>query len=36
MESLAEAGDDRRLEEELQSCRHFLVDSEIQKGDIMC
>ena len=24
--------DDRRLREELQSCRHFLVDSEIQKG----
>ena len=24
--------DDRRLREELQSCKHFLVDSEIQKG----
>ena len=24
--------DDQRLREELQSCRHFLVDSEIQKG----
>ena len=23
---------DRSLEEELQSCRHFLVDSELQKG----
>ena len=32
MQSLADAGDDRSLEEELQSCRHFLVDSEIQKG----
>ena len=32
MQSLADAGDDRSLEEELQSCRHFLVDFEIQKG----
>ena len=32
VQSLADAGDDRSLEEELQSCRHFLVDSEIQKG----
>ena len=24
--------DDQRLREQLQSCRHFLVDSEIQKG----
>ena len=24
--------DDQTLREELQSCRHFLVDSEIQKG----
>ena len=24
--------DDQNLREELQSCRHFLVDSEIQKG----
>ena len=24
--------DDQRLREELQSCKHFLVDSEIQKG----
>ena len=24
--------DDQSLREELQSCRHFLVDSEIQKG----
>ena len=32
MQSLADAGDDNSLEEELQSCRHFLVDSEIQKG----
>ena len=32
MQSLADAGDDRSLEEELQSCRHFLVDSEIQEG----
>ena len=32
MQRLADAGDDNSLEEELQSCRHFLVDSEIQKG----
>ena len=32
MQSLAEAGDDKSLEEELQSCRHFLVDCGIQKG----
>ena len=32
MQSLADAGDDKSLEEELQSCMHFLVDSEIQKG----
>ena len=32
MQSLADARDDKNLEEELQSCRHFLVDSEIQKG----
>ena len=32
MQSLADAGDDKSLEEKLQSCRHFLVDSEIQKG----
>ena len=32
MQSLADAEDDKSLEEELQSCRHFLVDSEIQKG----
>ena len=32
MQSLADAGDDKSLEEELQSCRHFLVDSEIQEG----
>ena len=32
MQRLADAGDDKSLEEELQSCRHFLVDSEIQKG----
>ena len=32
MQSLADAGDDKSLEEELQSCRHFLADSEIQKG----
>ena len=28
--------DDQSLREELQSCRHFLVDSEIQKEDIVC
>ena len=32
MQSLADEGDDKSLEEELQSCRDFLVDSEIQKG----
>ena len=32
MQSLADAGDDKSLEEELQSCRYFLVDFEIQKG----
>ena len=31
MQSPADAGDDKSLEEELQSCR-YLVDSEIQKG----
>ena len=31
MHSLADAGDDKSLEEELQSCRLFLVDSEIRK-----
>ena len=31
-QNLADAGDDKSLKEELQSCRHFLVDSEIQKG----
>ena len=28
--------DDQSLREGLQSCRHFLVDSEIQKEDIVC
>ena len=32
MRSLADAGGDNNLDEELQSCRHFLVDSEIQEG----
>ena len=32
MQSLADAGDDKSFEEELQSCRYFLVDYEIQKG----
>ena len=32
MQSLADAGDDKRLEGEFQSSRHFLVDSELQKG----
>ena len=31
-QSLADAGDDKSLEEELQSCRHFLVDCGIRKG----
>ena len=31
MQSLVDAGDEKSLEEELQSCRQFLVDSEIQK-----
>ena len=30
VQSLADTGDDKSLEEELQSCRHFLVDSELQ------
>ena len=32
MQSFADGGDDKSLEEGLQSCRYFLVDSEIQKG----
>ena len=28
--------DDQSLREELQSCRHFLVDSDVKKGDIVC
>ena len=32
MQNLADAGDDKSLEEELQSCRYFFVDSKIQKG----
>ena len=32
MHSLADAGDDRSLDEELQSCKHFLVESKTQKG----
>ena len=32
MRSLADAGDKKSLEEELQSSRQFLVDSEIRKG----
>ena len=32
MQSLVDAGDDKSLEEELQSCRQFLVDSELHKG----
>ena len=32
MQSLADEGHDKSLEEELQLCRYFLVDSEIQKG----
>ena len=32
MQSLADAGDDKSLVEELQSSKHFLVDSEKQKG----
>ena len=32
VEDLVVDVDDQRLREELQSCRHFLVDSEIQKG----
>ena len=31
MQSIADAGDDKSVEEELQSCRHFWVDSEMQK-----
>ena len=32
LEDILGDNDDRSLREELQSCRHFLVDSEIQKG----
>ena len=32
VQSLADAGEDKSLEEVLQACRHSLVDSEIQKG----
>ena len=32
MQSFSDVGDDKSMEEELQSCTHFLVDSEIQKG----
>ena len=32
MQNLANAGDDKNFEEELQSCRHVLVDSELQEG----
>ena len=32
MEDIVGDVDDQSLREELQSCRHFLVDSEIQKG----
>ena len=32
MQSVADAGDDKSLEEDLQPGRHFLVDSEIQIG----
>ena len=28
--------DDQSLREELQSCKHFLVDSEYKNGDIVC
>ena len=31
MRSPADAGDDRSSEEELMSCRHLLVVSELQK-----
>ena len=33
MHSVADAGDEKSLEKELQSFRHFLVDSEIQKRE---
>ena len=32
MQSFADAGDDKSLEEELQSCKHILVDYNSQKG----
>ena len=32
MRSLSDAGDDKNLDEEIQSSRVFLVDSEIQKA----
>ena len=33
MQSLADTGDEKSLEEELETCRHFLVDSEITKRE---
>ena len=33
VEDILEDVDDQSLREELQSCRHFLVDSEIQKRE---
>ena len=35
VEDIVEDVDDQSLREELESCRHFLVDSE-KKGDIVC
>ena len=32
MKSFGDSGDDKSLEEELQLCRHFLVDSDIERG----
>ena len=32
MRGIADAGDDKSFEVEIQSCRKFSVDSEIQKG----
>ena len=32
IQSLVDAGDNKNLKEELQPCKYFLVDSELQKG----
>ena len=36
LEDIVGDADDQSLREDLQSCTHFLVESEKQKGDIVC